>query len=492
MQNMNAKKNNSDLNLISEVDQVFHKIADYVCDYENNSETAFITAGYALMDSFACAFNALQYESCAKLLGPYFENINTNNGSRVIGTNLVEDPFKATFDNGVLIRWLDYNDTWLAKEWGHPSDNFAGILSLADFINRNDYFNKKFTVEDILNFAIKAYEIQGILALENCFNEVGIDHVILVKLATAAILTQMLGGDKEAVFNVISQVFADGNSLRLYRHAPNTGSRKSWAAGDASKRALELAWLTMKGEKGYKSSFRAKKWGFSDVIFKNKELILNKNLSSYVMENILFKISFPAEFHAQTAAEAAIIAHEKLKSNNKKISDITKIEVHTQEPAIRIISKTGPLNNFADRDHCLQYIIAVGLIYGELTADHYSDEIAIDKNIDILRELMIVEEDKNFTNDYYDLEKRAIPNSLKIYFNDGSSLDKITVEYPIGHRIRRDEGIEKLLAKFNASLPLVFNKNEIENINSLELNNNFDLVKNMAVDEFIDYFVKTE
>jgi len=492
MPNMNAEIINTDLNTLPEVDKVFLKIADYVCNYEPNSDLAFSTAGYAFLDSLACAFYALQYEQCTKLLGPYFENVKVTNGSRVIGTKYILDPFKATFDNGVLIRWLDYNDTWLAKEWGHPSDNFAGILAVADFINRNKIGNKIYTVHDILGLAIKAYEIQGILALENCFNEVGIDHVILVKLATAGIVTKMLGGSFEDVVSTISQVFADGNSLRLYRHAPNTGSRKSWAAGDASKRAVELSWLTIKGEKGYSSSFSATKWGFSDRIFNSKDLVLNKDLSSYVMENILFKISFPAEFHAQTAAEAAIIVHEQLKNNNKNIHDISKIEVFTQEPAIRIISKTGPLHNFADRDHCLQYIIAVGMIYGELTADHYEDKIAANKDIDFLRNLMNVQEDLNFTKDYYDLDKRAIPNAIKVHFKDGTSLDKVTIEYPIGHRKRRDEGIKKLIEKFDTSLPLVFNNSEIDKINSLNLQDNFDNVTKMEIDKFIDYFVKTE
>jgi len=487
---MDAEIINTDLNLMPKVDKVFLKIADYVCNYEFTSDLAFSTAWYALLDSLACAFYALQYKQCTKLLGPYFENINVTNGSRVIGTKYVLDPFKASFDNGVLIRWLDFNDTWLAKEWGHPSDNFAGILAVADFINRNKINKKTYTVHDVLGLVIKAYEIQGILALENCFNEVGIDHVILVKLATSAIVTKMFGGNFNDVVNVISQVFADGNSLRLYRHAPNTGSRKSWAAGDASKRAVELAWLTMKGEKGYSSSFSAKYWGFSDRIFNSKDLVLNKELSSYVMENILFKISFPAEFHAQTAAEAAIIIHEQLKNNNKNMHDISKIEVFTQEPAIRIISKTGPLHNFADRDHCLQYIIAVGIIYGELTADHYGDKIAKNKDIDSLRELMSVQEDPSFTKDYYDLEKRAIPNAIKVHFKDGTSLDKVTVEYPIGHRKRRDEGIKKLINKFDSSLPLVFSDKEIQKINSLNLQENFHDASKMNISEFIDYFVK--
>tara|TARA_R110002072_G_scaffold202521_2_gene360502 strand:- start:67687 stop:69171 length:1485 start_codon:yes stop_codon:yes gene_type:complete len=474
------------------IDKIFVIIADYIFNYQVKSDLAIKTAGYVLLDSFACAFEALEHKKCTKLLGPYFSGITVNQGARVIGTNFILDPFKATFDTGVLIRWLDYNDTWLAKEWGHPSDNLAGILVIADYINRNNLTNQLITIKDILNLLVKAYEIQGIIALENSFNSVGIDHVILVKLATSAIVTKMLGGNFEQVVNVISQVWADGNSLRLYRHAPNTGSRKSWAAGDAAKRAIELSWLTLKGEQGYLSSFSAPKWGFSDVIFKSQELILNKKFSSYVMENILFKISYPAEFHAQTAAEAAITLYHKMENLNNNINDISKIEIYTQKPAIDIISKTGPLYNFADRDHCLQYIVAIGLIYGKLTASHYEDSIANNKKIDDLRSLMEVSEDKNYTKDYYDLNKRAISNAIKIYFKDGSFIEKEEVKYPLGHRNRREEGVKKLIDKFNNSLGLVFDDNNITKIKELDLQNNFDNVYNMPVNHFIDYFVKTE
>jgi len=418
------------LNIRPEYDEVLQKIADYVLSEQNFSPLAYETAYYALLDSLACASLAFQYPACTKLLGPVVPGI-------------LVDPIKTAFDWGTLIRWLDFNDTWLAAEWGHPSDNLGAILSVSDYLSRHK--NQKIIIKDILNLMIKAYEIQGVIALENSFNKVGLDHVILVKLASTAVTIKLLGGTREQMLAGLSQVFVDGQSLRTYRHAPNVGSRKSWAAGDATSRAVRLAFMTMQGEKGYPSCLTAEKWGFYDVLFKNKTFKISQPYESYVMENILFKISYPAEFHSQTALEAAIILHPAVKN---KLDSINKIVITTHESAIRIISKTGKLYNPADRDHCLQYIIAIGLLFGDLNAKHYEDDVAQEPRIDMLRDKMIIEEDKKFSQDYLDPEKRSIANSIQIYFNDGSTSEKIRVEYPIGHKRRRKEGVPVLVQKF--------------------------------------------
>ncbi|MBP9721862.1 MAG: bifunctional 2-methylcitrate dehydratase/aconitate hydratase [Gammaproteobacteria bacterium] len=478
----------ADSNIKQDFDQELVNIAHYVNNYEITSNLAYDTAYYCLMDSIACALQALDFPECTKHLGPYVPGTIVPNGARVIGTSHVLDPIKAAYDNGVLIRWLDYNDTWLAKEWGHPSDNFGGILAVADFLARQQLSKNKpcFTVKDVLTFAIKAHEIQGGTALENSFNKVGLDHVVLVKLASTAVVTKMLGGKLEDITSALSQVFVDGQSLRTYRHAPNTGSRKSWAAGDATARAVKLAMLTLKGEVGYPSALTAKNWGFYDVCFKQNKFAYPDyfKFSSYVMENVLFKISYPAEFHAQTAAEAAILLHPLVKN---KLDSIAKIALTTQEPAVRIISKTGPLHNPADRDHCLQYIVAIGLIHGSLTAQHYEDSVAIDPRIDFLRECMTVSEDKQFTVDYYDPSKRAIGNSVQVFFNDGSCTDKISIDYPVGHKNRRSEGLPLLEEKFQTSVMNYYSKRQASRINDL-FSDKEKLLK-MPINELMDGLV---
>lgn len=483
--------NSADSNLRQSFDQEIIDIANYVDTYNINSDLAYETAYYCLMDSIACAAQAIHFPECVKHLGPYVPGTIVPNGSRVLGTPFVLDPIKAAYDNGVMIRWLDYNDTWLAKEWGHPSDNLGAILALTDYLSRQQLAKNKapFTVKDVLTYMIKAYEIQGGIALENGFNQVGLDHVILVKLASTAVATKILGGDQEDIVAAISQVFVDGQSLRTYRHAPNTGSRKSWAAGDATSRAVKLAMLSIKGEVGYPSALSAKKWGFYDVSLKQNKLKYPDNFKfgSYVMENILFKISYPAEFHSQTACEAAIQLHPIIKH---RLNDISRIIVTTQEPAVRIISKTGPLYNPADRDHCLQYIIAVGLIFGELNASHYENATAQDPRIDMLREKMIVTEDEQFTKDYYDPNKRAIGNSIQVVFNDETTTEKISIDYPRGHKNRRAEGMPLLQQKVRNSLNGYFNKRQSKNIIDM-FNDKANLLK-MPVCHFMDEFVVGE
>jgi 2-methylcitrate dehydratase len=428
-------------------DREMTEIAGYVVDYLIESPEAFATARFALMDSLGCALLALRYPECTKLIGPAVPGTVVPLGVRVPGTRFKLDPVKAAFDLGTLIRWLDYNDTWLAAEWTHPSDNLGGILAVADYVSRRAIAGgaPALTVHDVLVAMVKAYEIQGVLALENSFNRVGLDHVVLVKVATAAVTAALLGGEKAAITNALSQAWIDGHSLRTYRHAPNTGSRKSWAAGDATSRGVWLALLTMKGEEGYPSALTAKDWGFYDVLFRGERFRFQRPYGSYVMENVLFKVMFPAEFHAQTAAECALRLHAEVR---EKLADIEKIIVTTQESAMRIINKAGPLYNPADRDHCLQYVVAVSLIYGELTADHYQAAIAADPRIDLLRGRMEVVEDKRYSREYLDPEIRSIANAVQVFFRDGSFTEKVEVEYPLGHRTRRKEALPLLIKKF--------------------------------------------
>ena len=442
-------------NVRPDPDREMVDIADYVLDYRIESDLAFDTACYILMDSIGCALLALKYPECTKLLGPIVPGSSVPKGVRVPGTAFELDPVKAAFDIGTLIRWLDFNDAWLAAEWNHPSDNLGGILAVADYVSRRPTSGgKALTVRDVLVAAIKAHEIQGVIALENSFNRVGLDHVVLVKAATAAVATALLGGGKKEIINSLSQVWIDGQSLRTYRHAPNAGPRKSWAAGDATSRGVRLAMMTMQGEIGYPSALTAKTWGFYDVMFKGIRFTFPRPYGSYVMENVLFKVSFPAEFHAQTAVECAFRLHEKVKD---RLKEIEKIVITTQESAIRIISKTGPLYNPADRDHCIQYMTAIGLIFGELTADHYSDSAASDPRIDALRDKMEVVEDKRYSREYLEPDKRSIANAVQVFFSDGTQTEKVEVEYPIGHRRRREEAIPLLFKKFKdnaaASLP---------------------------------------
>ena len=443
-------------NIRPEPDHEMVDIADYIIDCVVDSETAMDTARYALMDSIGCAMIALKYPDCTKLLGPVVPGTSVPLGVRIPGTCFELDPVKAAFDIGALIRWLDYNDTWLAAEWGHPSDNIGGILATSDFVSRKRAYDGKapLLMRDVLVSMIKAYEIQGILALENSFNSVGLDHVVLVKVATTAVVTYLLGGGKEDIVNALSQAWVDGQSLRTYRHAPNTVSRKSWAAGDAAARGVWLALITMRGEKGCPSALTAKRWGFYDALLGGRGFKLVRPYGSYVMENILWKVSFPCEFHAQTAVECAFRLREKVKN---RLDEIRNIVITTQESAIRIISKTGQLHNPADRDHCIQYIVAIALIFGELSYAHYSDATAADSRIDSLRGRMEVVEDIQFSRDYLDPGKRSVANALQIFFADGTSTDKVRVEYPVGHPMRRQEGIPLLHEKFRqnaaASLP---------------------------------------
>jgi len=476
----------ADVNLRPALDSELNIIADYVTNTTINSELAYVTAKLCLMDALGCAMLALEYPACTRLLGPIIPRTTLPLGARVPGTSYLLDPILAAFNIGTLIRWLDFNDTWLAAEWGHPSDNLGAILSVTDYLSRKKILEGKtpLTIKEVLTAMIKAHEIQGILALENSFNRLGLDHVLLVKIASTAIATQLLGGSQEQVANALSQAWLDGASLRTYRHAPNTGSRKSWAAGDATSRAVRLAWLTLQGEMGYPSALSAKKWGFYDVIMKGNPLKVNRSYSCYVMENVLFKISFPAEFHAQTAVECALQLHTQIKN---KLNQIDKILIKTQEPAIRIISKTGPLHNPADRDHCLQYMVAIALLYGNLKAEHYENQFAEDPRIDNLRNKMHVEEDKQFSQDYLDPNKRSIANAIQIVFEDGSKSDWVTVEYPIGHRLRRQEGIPLLYQKFEEAMVKQFTNEKAKQF--VALFHDQEKLEKIAVNEFMDLFV---
>lgn len=430
-------------------DALLQQIADYALNLSQiTSREAYNTARLCLMDTLGCGLLALDYPACVKLLGPVVEGATMpGRGARVPGTGHELDPVQAAFNIGAMVRWLDFNDTWLAAEWGHPSDNLGGILAVADYLARG---GASLTIKDVLTAMIQAHEIQGILALENSFNRVGLDHVLLVRIASTAVVTRMLGGTREHIINALSNAFIDGGALRTYRHAPNTGSRKSWAAGDATSRAVRHALFALKGEMGYPSAMTANGWGFQDVLFKGKPVtVASQGFGTYVMEHVLFKISFPAEFHAQTAVEAAIALHPQIIS---RLDDVQKVIIETQESGKRIIDKTGPLNNPADRDHCIQYMVAIGLLKGALTAEDYEDHTASDPRVDALRSKMEVVENADFTVDYLDPAKRSIGNSVQVLFRDGTQTDKVTVEYPIGHRRRRAEGIPVLLAKFESNL----------------------------------------
>jgi 2-methylcitrate dehydratase len=470
-----------------EPDHVLVDIADYAMSYEIDSAAAYETAYYCLMDTLACGFQALKYPACTKLMGPVVPGATMPGGARVPGTSYELDPVQAAFNIGAMIRWLDFNDTWLAAEWGHPSDNLGAILSVADYLSRRNVAQgkKALTVKDVLTGMIKAHEIQGVTALENSFNRVGLDHVLLVRIASTAVATVMLGGTRQQVINAVSNAWIDGGALRTYRHAPNTGSRKSWAAGDATSRAVRLALIAMTGEMGYPSALTAPTWGFQDVLFKGKSLSYPQKLGSYVMENVLFKISYPAEFHAQTAVEAAMALHPHVKD---KLDRIEKVVIETQEPGVRIIDKTGPLANPADRDHCIQYMVAIPLIFGRLVAEDYEDAIASDPRVDQLRNKMIVSENTKFTEEYYASDKRYIGNAVQVFFNDGTMTDRVAVDYPIGHRKRRAEGMPVLQKKFEASVAAHFSPKQSEAVKALFA----DRVKleQMPVNEFVSGLVK--
>ena len=462
-------------------DRVLVDIADYVAKHEIKSAEAYNTARLCLMDTLGCGLEALDYPACTKLLGPLVPGMSMAKGARVPGTRFELDPVQAAFNIGAAIRWLDFNDTWLAAEWGHPSDNLGGILATADWLARN---GTPLVIRDVLAAMIKAHEIQGVIALENSFNRVGLDHVVLVKVATTAVVAQMLGLSREGVVNAVSHAWVDGQSLRTYRHAPNTGSRKSWAAGDATSRAVRLALIARTGEMGYPSVLTAKTWGFYDVLFRGKPFKFQRRYGSYVMENVLFKISFPAEFHAQTAVEAAVQLHPEVKD---RLSEIKKIEILTHESAMRIIDKKGPLHNPADRDHCIQYMAAIGLIKGTLTAADYEDEVARDPRVDALRAKMACVENKRYSRDYLDPKKRSIANQLQVFFKDGTATRKVAVEYPVGHRRRRREGIPLLEAKFRRNLDRRFPEERREAI--LELCRDQDRLEATRVNAFVDLFV---
>ena len=469
-----------------QTDSLLVSIAEYVVHTSITSEEALETARYVLMDTLGCGFLALRYPECTKHLGPIVPGTVVPNGSRVPGTQFELDPVHAAFNIGCMIRWLDFNDTWLAAEWGHPSDNLGGILAAADYFSRKAAANgqKPIKMKDVLAAMVKAHEIQGVLALSNSLIRNGLDHVLFVKVATAAVVTGMLGGTKQEVINAVSNAWIDNSSLRTYRHFPNTGSRKSWAAGDATSRGVRLALMALNGEMGYRTALSAPAWGFQDVLFNGEKLTQSQPFGSYVMENILFKVSYPAEFHAQTAAECAVKLHPTV---SPKLAGIDKIVITTHESAIRIIDKTGPLHNPADRDHCLQYITALGLLFGTIEADQYEDETARDPRIDRLREKMEVVENKQYSMDYLDVNKRSIANAVQVFFTDGTSTPCVESEYPLGHRFRRDEGIPLLLKKFRANLVTRFPRKKTVEIEALV--NDDERLNHMAVHEFMEQLV---
>ena len=477
---------NVETNVRPNPDDVLVKIADYVLNKDIESSEAYNTARNCLMDTLGCGLLALTFPDCKNLLGPYIEGTQVPGGVRVPGTKHVLDPVKGAWDIGAIIRWLDFNDTWLAAEWGHPSDNLGGILAAADYLSQKNLLEGKepLSMKDVLTNMIKAHEIQGVLALENSFNRVGLDHVVLVKVASTAVISSMFGLNKDQTIDALSQAWVDGQSLRTYRHAPNAGPRKSWAAGDATSRALQLVLLTQKGQIGYPSVLTAPTWGFYDVQFKGNSFSLPRDFDSYVMENVLFKISFPAEFHAQTAVEAAVTLHEEISG---KLDEIDKILITTHESAIRIISKEGVLNNPADRDHCLQYMTAIGLLKGDLIAEDYEDDVASDPRVDQLREKMTIEEDQRYSTEYLEADKRSIANAIQISFKDGTSTEKIEVEYPIGHRRRREQGIPLLVEKFEKNLATQFSDQRCTEILSLCMDQ--ESLEGTSVPDFMNLFI---
>ena len=463
-------------------DQEIIDIVDYALNFEVKSPVAYETAWNCFMDTLGCGLEALEYEACTKLLGPVVPGLTVANGVKVPGTKHVLDPVQGAFNIGAMIRWLDFNDTWLAAEWGHPSDNLGAILATADWLSRTT--NKKFTVKDVLTAMIKAHEIQGCIALENSFNKVGLDHVVLVKVASTAVVAQMMGLTRDQALAAVSLAWVDGQSLRTYRHFPNAGSRKSWAAGDATSRAVRLALIAQTGEMGYPSALTAKTWGFYDVSFKGNHFKFQRPYGSYVMENVLFKISFPAEFHSQTGVEAAMTIYHQMQAAGKTSDDIAKVTIRTHEACIRIIDKKGPLNNPADRDHCIQYMVAVPFIFGRLTARDYEEDIAADPRIDALREKIVCVEDPIYTADYHDPEKRSIANAITVEFKDGTVFDEVAVEYPIGHARRRTEGIPLLIEKYKTNLARIYDGDKQKKIIDLCLD--YDKLAATPVNEFMD------
>lgn len=475
------------MNELTATDTIIQEITDYVLNKDITSEEAYHTARYVFMDTIGCGILALNYPECTKLLGPHVQGTVVPNGVKVPGTSYELDPVKGAFDIGAMIRWLDYNDTWLAEEWGHPSDNLGGILAVADYLSRVRVANGKqpLQMKDVLEMMIKAHEIQGVLALDNSLNRVGLDHVFFVKIATTAVVTKMLGGGRTEINHALSNAWVDNASLRTYRHAPNTGSRKSWAAGDATSRAVFLAQMAVKGEMGYPSALSTPEWGFEDVMFNGGTITLQRPFDAYVMENILFKVSFPAEFHAQTAAEAGVVLHPEVKD---RLGEIKEITITTHESAIRIIDKTGPLHNPADRDHCIQYITAIALMKGNVVAEDYEDNVAADPMIDTLRAKMTVIENKQYTKDYLDPDKRSIANAVQVTFLDGTTTDMVEFEYPLGHRFRRKEAFPQIIDKFKANLATHFATKQKEQIEAVCLDE--EQFTEMNVNELMDLFVQ--
>lgn len=473
-------------------DQEIIDIVDYVLNYKIDSELAHKTAWYCFLDTIGCGLEALEYEACRKLLGPIIPGTKVINGTRVPGTNFELDPVQGAFNIGAAIRWLDFNDTWLAAEWGHPSDNLGGILAVADWLSRSAVASgsKPLTMRDLFDAMIMAHEIQGCIALENSFNNVGLDHVILVKVASTAVVGKLLGLTRDQLLNAVSLAWIDGQSLRTYRHFPNAGSRKSWAAGDATSRAVRLALIAKTGEMGYPSALTAKTWGFYDVSFKGNKFKFQRTYGNYVMENVLFKISFPAEFHAQTAVEAAFKIYAEMVAKGRTYEDIERIEIRTHEACIRIIDKKGPLRNPADRDHTIQYMVAIPLIFGRLTARDYEDDVAEDPRIDALRERMICVEDPQFTKDYHDPDKRSIANALTVIFKDGSKSDEVTIEYPLGHKRRREEGMPLLIEKYRTNLTRIFDADQSAKIAKTTLD--YEALVSASVNEVMELFVKRD
>jgi 2-methylcitrate dehydratase len=476
---------NVEQNIRPGYDSVISEIANYVTNFEIESDLALDTARNCLIDTIGCGLLALKFPACTKMLGPVVEGTSVPFGVRVPGTNFKLDPIKGAFDIGCAIRWLDYNDTWLAAEWGHPSDNLGAILSITDFISQQKISKGEdpLTMRTVLEAMIMTHEIQGVLALKNSFNKVGLDHVVLVKVASTALVTKLMGGTKDQIMDAVSQAWVDGQSLRTYRHAPNAGSRKSWAAGDATSRAIRLAMITLSGEMGYPGALSAPVWGFEDVLFDGKQISLPQKFGTYVMENVLFKISFPAEFHAQTAVEAAVALHPEI---IERLDDVKTVNITTHDSAIRIISKEGELNNPADRDHCLQYMVAIGLLKGNLIAEDYEDDIASDPRIDTLRKKMVINEDKRYSDEYHEADKRSIANKIQIHFNDGSSTEEIEVEYPIGHKRRREEGIPVLEQKFKNNLEITYDSDKSEEIYQLCIDQ--EKLESTSVTDFQELF----
>ena len=476
---------NVEQNIRPGYDSVISEIANYVTNFEIESDLALDTARNCLIDTIGCGLLALKFPACTKMLGPVVEGTSVPFGVRVPGTNFKLDPIKGAFDIGCAIRWLDYNDTWLAAEWGHPSDNLGAILSITDFISQQKISKGEdpLKMRTVLEAMIMTHEIQGVLALKNSFNKVGLDHVVLVKVASTALVTKLMGGTKDQIMDAVSQAWVDGQSLRTYRHAPNAGSRKSWAAGDATSRAIRLAMITLSGEMGYPGALSAPVWGFEDVLFDGKQISLPQKFGTYVMENVLFKISFPAEFHAQTAVEAAVALHPEI---IERLDDVKTVNITTHDSAIRIISKEGDLNNPADRDHCLQYMVAIGLLKGNLIAEDYEDDIASDPRIDTLRKKMVINEDKRYSDEYHEADKRSIANKIQIHFNDGSSTEEIEVEYPIGHKRRREEGIPVLEQKFKNNLEITYDSDKCEEIYQLCIDQ--EKLESTSVTDFQELF----